>query len=370
MIPDGEFRSRTGATGNMDRSLGVVPEGAIAFRLGSTPLRLGIGLIPDALMNADWRYADTPGGATGTTTYGVQRHRSEIVVLRTAVGLAADLGDNWSVGASVGLLYNRNQLQSPFIFQTQPALAGVKTLLDLDANGLGVNGSLGVIYKANENLRFAAAYTTKSTVHTEGEASGNARAQLLALGPPYSGARPDFHYDAEVDNHFPQILTLGSSWQASPKVRLAAQLDWVDWSDSFDTLTVRIKNGNNADLNGLVGSSAAADNIPLHWKDSVVYRVGAEFAATDTLSLRAGYSYGKSPVPNATLTPMTAAIPQHTLSLGAGYTRGPVQLDLGYQYDLPASQNVGVSALKSGEYSGSRVEVGVHRIAIGASWKF
>ena len=370
VIPETEYRSRTGASGKMDRTFGVVPEGAVAFRLGTTPLTLGIGLIPDALMDADWRYQDTPGGANGTTTYGVQRHRSSITVLRSAVGLAADLGSSWSIGGSIGVLYNQNKLQSPYIFQTQPALAGIKTLLDLEADGIGVNGSFGVIYKANEDLRFAAAYTTKSTVHTEGDASGNALAQLLALGPPFDGARPDFHYDAEVDNHFPQIISVGGSWQARPKLRLAMQLDWIGWSDSFDTLTVRLKNGNNADLNGLVGANSAEDNVPLDWHDRLVYRVGAELAAADNLSLRAGYSYGRSPVPDATLTPMTAAIPEHTLSVGAGYNCGSLTLDLTYQYNLPASQNVGTSALRSGEYSGSRVEVGLHRIAIGASLRF
>src|SRR6185295_18979216 len=117
-------------------------------------------------------------------------------------------------------------------------------------------------------------YNTPSSVHSEGNASGNASAQLASLGGAFAGVRPDFKYDAEVFNKFPQMVSAGASWQAHPRLRLAAQIDWVDWSSSFDNLHVKIKNGNNTDLNTFVGSKSADDYIPLEWRDSIVYRFG------------------------------------------------------------------------------------------------
>ena len=136
--------------------------------------------------------------------------------------------------------------------------------------------------------------------------------QLANIG--LGAARPDFHYDAEVVNAFPQMISGGVSWQAHARLRLAAQLDWIDWSGAFDDLHVKLRNGNNTDLNGVVGSDSMEDVVPLDWKDQLIVRVGGEFAATERIQLRAGYSYGRSPVPSGTLTPLTAVIMEHALT--------------------------------------------------------
>ena len=61
---------------------------------------------------------------------------------------------------------------------------------------------------------------------------------------------------------------------------------------------------------------------------------------------------------------MTAAILQNTIGTGMGYSRGRYNLDLAYQVELPATQSVGQSSLKSGEYDDSRVEVAVHSVTL------
>src|SRR4029077_14248530 len=118
------------------------------------------------------------------------------------------------------------------------------------------------------------------------------------------------------------------------------QVDWINWSDAFKTLPVTLRNGNNAIVNSVVGASNQ-DRIPLNWRDEFVYRAGLEYSVTENLSLRAGYAYGQSPVPDSTLTPMTAAIMEHTISAGAGYHWKNWQFDFAYQFDLPIKRNVG-----------------------------
>jgi long-chain fatty acid transport protein len=367
-IADGRYEARSGERSKLRSDLGLLPEGGLAYPVGKG-VTLGLGIIADSALRAKWNYTDPPGGAAGAT-YGQQEHLSEILVLRSALGMSVDLGSKLTLGASFGLLYNDNTLQAPYIFQSQPALKGLKTLLDLNTDGLGYSGNFGLIFKATEELRFGLAYHTGATIHSEGTATGNASTQLNALGAPFNTVRSDFSYDAEVDNKFPQMVNGGVSWQAHKQLRVAAQVDWIDWSSSFDTLHVRLKNGDNGAINGVVGNDWADDYVPLDWKDSFVYRLGLEFAASDNLTLRTGYSYGSSPVPGSTLTPMTAAITEHTFAAGAGYTWGRYHFDLAYQYDLPASQSVGTSKLQAGEYSGTRVDLGLHWIALSASVRF
>lgn len=367
-VADGRYEARSGERSKLSSDLGLFPEGGLVYPVGKG-VTLGLGMVMDSALRAKWNYTDPPGGAAGAT-YGQQEHLSEIVVLRSALGVSVDLGSKLTLGASFGLLYNDNTLQAPYIFQSQPALRGLKTLLDMQTDGLGYSGNFGLIFKATDEVRFGLAYNTGAHVHSEGTATGNASAQLNALGAPFNTVRPDFRYDAEVDNKFPQMVNGGVSWQACKRVRIAAQVDWIDWSSSFDTLHVRLKNGDNGAINGVVGSDWADDYVPLDWQDGFVYRLGMEFAATQNLALRAGYSYGSNPVPGNTLTPLTAAIMEHTFAAGAGYTWGRYQFNLGYQYDLPTSQSVGTSILQAGEYSGTKVDLGVHWIALSASVHF
>jgi len=163
-------------------------------------------------------------------------------------------------------------------------------------------------------------------VHSHGDASGNARQQFDALGA--TTFQGDFHYDAEVVTKFPQAFSAGVSWQAHKRFRLNLQGNWIDWSNSFDLLPVFLTNGSNQDLNGFVGSDALNDVIPVQWKDQGVFGLGVESPMGEHFTFRGGYSYATNPVPSSTLTPMTAAILQHTLGTGFGYSKGRYNLDL------------------------------------------
>jgi long-chain fatty acid transport protein len=366
IIGDGDFKNRANDDGTLSGDPGFVPDGAFAIRLGDWPLTLGLSVIPESLLTADWKYVDTPGGA-GAVSYGRQQHKSGILVLRSAVGLGLTLGPNLSLGASVGLIYNENRLKAPYIFQSHPQLKGLKTLLDLEASGFGWNGSVGVQFRPHETVQLGLSYTSESTIHSHGHASGNAGAQFATLGIPF---RPDFRYDAEVETTIPQTVKAGVSWKPHPRWRLALQVDWINWSDAFDDLPITLTNGNNADINGFVGSTTLKDTAPLRWRDRFVYRIGVEYAASEAISLRAGYAYGESPVPDRTLTPLTAVIMEHTVTTGLGYRRGRFQVDLAYQWDLPTVRRIGQSELQAGEYSDSRIELGVHWVTITTSIDF
>lgn len=368
-IPAGEFSNSANSNASLRDSLGAFPDFALALPV-TKKFAFGISVSPDAMLADEWRYVDAAGGLSGTTSYGELTHRSQIVVLRSALGAGLEINDKLSIGASVGLLYNNNQLETAYVFQSHPVLRGFKTLVDLDTDGFGVDGEVGLLFKPTASLRFAITYKTPSTVKADGVITGNASAELTALGGPFAGVRPDFRYDAQVENTFPQMVSVGAGWEIDSNWRLLAQIDWINWSDAFDSLPLHLRNGNNADLNGFLGTNAIDDTIPLNWKDQFVYRAGVEYTPGDNWSFRAGYSYGESPVPAGTLNPLNAAIMNHTIGLGAGYRWSRYHVDAAWQWDLPTRQNVGTSDLAAGEYSNSSVEVEVHWIGITAGMRF
>ncbi len=356
-FPEGTFSNAANHNAPLEENFGALPDGAFGLRLGKN-VGLVIGVVPDAALSAKWRYVDAPGGADGKTSYGLQTQKSEILALRSGVGVGWAITPKLSIGAGFSAVYNENTLQAPYVFQTQPALKGVKTLLDLQTSGFGWNGQAGLLYRPIETLQLGLAYKGPTSVHGHGDASGNAGVQFANLG--LGTARPDFHYDAEVDTEFPQMVSAGASWQVHPKWRLVGQVDWINWSDSFDTLPVILTQGNNADLNKVVGANSLQDNIPLNWRDQFVYRAGVEYALLDNLFLRTGYSYGRNPVPADTLTPLTAVISEHTFTAGLGYKFSRFELNLAYQWNIPNSVHVDQSALRSGEYSNSTIETQQH----------
>jgi long-chain fatty acid transport protein len=366
----GRFESKTGQGGNLSSIFEAAPEGAIATPLHPGPLSIGIGVIPQTGLVAHWNYPDPPGGLGGTASYGRQRDNSEIEVIRFALGASLAITSRLSVGGSFGIDYNENLLQAPYVFQSQPVLRGFKTLLDLSTSGWGANGTAGILYRPVDTVAIGLSYQSRTIIKTYGDAYGNADAQLSALGPAFAGVGRDFHYSAEVDNTFPQIVSGGVAWKFYPGWEASTQVDWTGWSSAFDTLPVRLSHGTNSQVNGLVGSNAPQDDIPLGWRNSFTYRIGLEDAITPNFFLRCGYSYSKSPVPDATLTPLTAALPEHTLSAGAGYRWRWLEIDLGYEWDLPASGHVGNSALLDGEYSHSTVTDGIQWLGLTTSARF
>ena len=69
-------------------------------------------------MSANWHYTDPQSAERNLLR--LPGNKSVIGLLRTALGVGVSLGDKWSVGGSLGVLYNQNELITPYIFQTSP----------------------------------------------------------------------------------------------------------------------------------------------------------------------------------------------------------------------------------------------------------
>ena len=367
-MAQGNFSNGANANSKLHEAFGAVPEVAIVYPLESVPVTLGLAVIPEALSSVDWQFVDAPGGLGGTTSYGLQQHHAEIIAYRAAVGANWKISDSLSLGAAIGAEYNRNTLVAPYTFQNHPALTGFKTLLDLQTEGWGVNGDIGIVWRPCEKIIIGLSYRTQTELETDGDANGNAGTQLQNIGA--GSFQPDFHYDATVSTKLPQAVTAGISWQAQPRLRAVFQVEWINWSDSFDELDIQLAHGSNPDINGFLGSDQIHDVVPLNWKDRFVYRTGLEFAAAEEIILRAGYAYGANPVPDSTLTPMSAAILEHAITGGVEWRRGRWTVAAAYQYDFSATSNVGASGLASGEYSNSRTRVEAHWFGLTTSIRF
>jgi long-chain fatty acid transport protein len=366
---DATFTGGVEASVDLDEPFGIAPELALAVPLRDTPVTLGLSVIPEVTRLSQWYYTDAPGGLDGNTSYGFRLHNAEIISVRTALGAGWQVNDQLSVGASAGLAWQDISLHAPFIFQSFAPLRGIKTPLNLDTEDHDAwNADLGLLYKATDKLTLGLNFRTKTDITSEGTAAGNADVQLQNLG--LGAARSDFRYDAEVETALPAVLTAGVHFKHTKRLHFSAQVDWINWSDSFDTLVVHLSNGNNADLNAIAGGSSLTDRIPLDWDDVFVGRLGVEYSPADRWWLRAGYAYGDNPIPNRNLTPLNAAISEHTLTAGVGYVAEKWNADFAWQYDLPHGENTGVSNILDGEYSGTSTKLAAHWFGLSVTRRF
>ena len=197
-----------------------------------------------------------------------------------------------------------------------------------------------------------------------GHASGDLGAQFAAAGIPFA---PGFTYSAKVRVKLPQSVLAGGRWQATPKLGLSAQGDWVNFRCAFDRLPISLTHGNNADINSFLGSTSIDDEVPLRWSDQFLLRGAADYALGQHYRIAGGYTRRSSLVPNGTLTPLNAAILKNGISAGASYERERLRLAAAYSYNFDQTARVGTSGLLAGEFSHSRLTVGTQAVVLGAS---
>src|SRR3984885_6767877 len=187
----GSFSNSVNNNAPMTTSPGVVPYGAFGMPIGKSRFTFGVGFAPDLVSVSDWHYVDAPGFAG--VTYGMQENKSAILAGRAMAGLSYAFSHKLSVGVTTGADYNSNTLQAPYIFQSQPTLAGTKTLLDLHTYGTGWNMSVGVMVEPTKKLDVGVAWKSHTVIVTNGMASGDAYALFTALGA--GGTPSTFNYN-------------------------------------------------------------------------------------------------------------------------------------------------------------------------------
>jgi long-chain fatty acid transport protein len=141
-------------------------------------------------------------------------------------------------------------------------------------------------------------------------------------------------YDAVVEGFtWPEQFGFGLQVRPESRWMMAADARRHLWSGAIRTINVR---GTNPDK----ASPVAAPLMPFvfDWKDAWTVGLGAEFRATEAVTLRGGYNFGESPVPDATLNPLFPAITRKHATIGGGYTWAGNTVNVAVERAFAASQ--------------------------------
>jgi long-chain fatty acid transport protein len=283
-------------------------------------LSVGLGVVGVSGMGVDYD-ADLFGSKMMTSYMN----------LRVAPAASYKINDQLSIGLAANLMYATMEWDVMDAMGNPPRK---------DGSAMGFGATVGLTYKPIKDLTLGLAYETKSFF-------GDFEFDLTGLGTE------------KLDFDQPQVATLGASYKVLENLLVAADVEWINWSST-----------NGKDQPKFTETTPATMAWNMNWSDQVVVKVGAQFAATKELKIRAGYNYGKMPLDENRAFENLAfpAVSEHHVSLGAGYDLGALTVNVAGVYS-PEAKISGANPMEQGivAYESKMSQV---QIDLGVGYKF
>lgn len=259
---------------------------------GTGPFTLGLGVFTPFGLSIRW-------SDTGIARYNSTR--AELITVDANPTVAYRVSPQVSLAVGLNVVYADAKIERMVPITVAPGVT-VDRQLSVKADDTGTGFNLGVQLRPSDQVRIGLTYRSEVKYVMRGTA------QLLGVTTPAN---------THIAFKLPSVVTAGIAYRVNPQLTLEADVDWVDWS-TFRSLQ-------------LVTDNPLLNNtIPRNWKDAYSLRVGGNYRLDDHWTLRAGYYFDTSPVPDTTLDPMLPDADRHVLAAGFGYRLRQWSLDVGY----------------------------------------
>jgi long-chain fatty acid transport protein len=332
---------------------GVFPVSTAGFvyRPEGSPLTFGLGVFPTGGFGTDY-----PGSVTNPifspfppNGVGVGPVTSDFQLVQLAPTVSYQITDALSVGLSPEIGVARFSVDPGFFFPPGAPVGGVvapASALTHTRFAWGAGFQVGLYYVANESWRLGAAF--KSPEWFE-DFRYQARDQL---------GRPS---TLKLPFEPPLIASVGAAYTGLDRFLIAADLRYLDFKNS-----------------PVVGTAAGFDSAGavtgLGWANIFALALGAQYQATDCLSVRAGYTFNTNPISNANATFNIASplVYQHELAVGASYRLTPAcSVSVAY-YHIFDNSVTGPFVTPAGPIPGSSLTAGAvaDSLSLGLSVRF
>jgi len=263
--------------------------------------------------------------------------------------LAIRLSDKLSAGFGISFGRSEAGTQRRIYAPTIPSLHNriIKSELSDDFN---VSFNVGILYKPYDNLSFGLTYRSRTKTNFEGTV------EVVGINK--------VNATTEIDH--PEQLQAGVMYRPNKKLTLTADVVWTNWS-IIDSYTVKF------DGEVIPSSGKTEENFPRNWKDTRQVRIGIEYKLNEIITLRGGYFYDPSPIPDSTFDMLWPDADKKTYSFGVGLNFGKFSVDTVLQYIVAEYRREigGESVELNSTYEGSTGEPGtVAMSADGHLWGY
>lgn len=271
------------------------------------------------------------------------RTESAAGLLEVGIPVSVRILDNLSIAAMWRVSYMTQSATQPVSPDGMIRDAsGNPIYAKLDVNGWNLGGlQLGVFYKPVPSLRFGFTYRSKVAVSGTGTTTTTNPADGMTL-----------KLDTRAPFTNPHIFRGGVAWTTlQDKLLIAADFKYLLYAEAYKSITTTV-----------VMNGAAMDNVTVtKWQNAYAVQLGAEYAAFDEVSFRAGYTMVMSATPKdyakAGMAPPGAS---HGFAVGVGaHVIDNISVDIALEYiaysvkvdkATPDNAGVGTYASNSGQF--------------------
>jgi len=261
-------------------------------------LSLGIGFYSPFGLGSQWGDNFPPNTNNQRILLG------EIALVNVNPTVAYEISDRLSIGVGIDYLVSQ-------VDQKYTRIYGPTTEGDVKLDGFGHDWgyNLGLQWQVSEDIIFGLTYRSQIKVDYDGEMKLE-NFPIMTSSPSGMIFR-DIETDLETQIDYPAILGTGISWQATDALRFELAAEWTKWS-------TRSKQVIETDgVPGVMPAKSQPQN--LDWQDSWVYMLGAEYNVSEKWTIRTGYGYNETPIPDHTADPTQPTGDTHALAIGASY---------------------------------------------------
>jgi len=188
-----------------------------------------------------------------------------------------------------------------------------------DATGWTYGATVGMLYRATEQISVGATVRTPMTITCSGRSRVTSSADSLSASSR----------DSEFDFTFPLTAGLGMAYRdfLADEMTLTVDVSWTQWSEVDEIVR-------EMDVALPMIEGEDPNVTPLDWEDTVEFGIGLDYRLSRTISVRGGYRSVQSPAPEETYTALLPATAKSVVGLGMSYRRDLWRLDVGLEYGL------------------------------------
>lgn len=315
----------------------LIPE--FGYNRQITPeLTLGVSVYGNGGMNTDYKDGFPLFSSGGRT-------RMDLAQLFVAPTATWKISENHTVGVSVNLAYQRFEIKGIQNFGMASSAAANLSNRDYD-HSYGAGLHLGWIGKINDAVTLGATYQSRTWM-TEFD--------------KYKGL-----FAEQGDFDIPETYGVGVAVKATPALTLAADVQRINYSD--------VDSVGNASLANLANGLGNDNGSGFAWRDVTAFKIGASYAYSDTLTVRAGYNHNTQPIRKSdTLFNVIApGVVQDHITFGATWVLpNKAELSLAYMHafenEVKGSNSVPPGAPPAG-FGGGEANLKMYQDSIGIAY--
>ncbi len=276
-----------------------------------------------------------PGFFNGDSVPATDDTRTRVMFARLTPAIAWSPAPGWTAGVGLNVGYARAGMR---LFPETSIMADLDMSgtegdgpgdfffgMDLeDTSSFGYGVRLGFQYRKGA-LSLGGAYATETDLDLDG---GTMTLNMSSIG------LGRVRYDAQIDGlSWPRQAGVGLAYRFGPRVLIAGDVDWVNWSSAVETLSIELMNPDVP-----MAPPSRTIPFPMDWEDQWVWAVGLEVTPSPAWALRFGYNRGDTPIPDDRLRPLFPAIAEDHVTAGFGVTGRSWSFDLALEYVLESKR--------------------------------